>query len=125
VCEKGGERSWQEHLQQMARASPTARFEVLQAMVGKGTTPDESDFLTQLTEFFNAIAQNKVPREVAPLLTCTQGLVIPKRDGKDRPLGLREGLTNLAAKCALRSLKPETSRIFIGKNYTLAEVQTK
>ena len=98
----------------------STRFEVLQAMVGKGTTPDESDFLTQLTEFFNAIAQNKVPREVAPLLTGTQGLVIPKRDGKDRPLGLREGLTNLAAKCALRTLKPETSRIFNGKNYALA-----
>ena len=98
----------------------SSRFEVLQALIGKATTPDEVDFLSQLTVFFNAIASNKVPHEVAPLLTGTQGLTIPKPDGKDRPLGLREGLTNLASKSKLRSVRPITSRIFSGKNYALA-----
>jgi ribonuclease HI len=96
------------------------RFEVFQALIGKSTTPDEVDFLSHLTAFFNAIAQNKVPPEVAPLLTGTQGLVIPKQDNKDRPLGLREGITNLAIKCALRTARPKTTRIFSGKNYALA-----
>ena len=98
----------------------STRFEVFQSLIGKATTPDEVEFLSHLTAFFNAIAQNKVPPEVAPLLTGTQGLVIPKQDGKDRPLGLREGLTNLAIKCALRTVRPKTSRIFGGKNYALA-----
>ena len=98
----------------------STRFEVFQSLIGKATTPDEVEFLSHLTAFFNAIAQNKVSPEVAPLLTGTQGLVIPKQDGKDRPLGLREGLTNLAIKCALRTVRPKTSRIFGGKNYALA-----
>ena len=98
----------------------STRFEVFQALIGKASTPDEVEFLSHLTAFFNAIAQNKVPPEVAPLLTGTQGLVIPKQDGKDRPLGLREGLANLAIKCALRTVRPKTSRIFTGKNYALA-----
>ncbi len=96
------------------------RFEVFQALIGKGTTPDEIEFLSHLTAFFNAIVQNKVPAEVEPLLTGTQGLIIPKQDGKDRPLGLREGLTNLATKCAVRTVRPKLNRIFTGKNYALA-----
>ena len=96
------------------------RFEVFQALIGKSTTPDEVDFLSHLTAFFNAIVQFKVPPEVVPLLTGTQGLVILKQDGKDRPLGLREGIANLAVKCALRTVRPKTTRIFSGKNYALA-----
>ena len=39
------------------------------------------------------IANGKVPHEVIPI---SFGVVIPKRDNKDRTLGLREGLANLA-----------------------------
>ena len=47
-------------------------------MIGKSTTPEEADFLEKLTLFLSAIANNKVPVEVAPLLNNIEGLVIPK-----------------------------------------------
>ena len=89
-------------------------------MIGKSTTPEEADFLEKLTLFLSAIANNKVPVEVAPLLNNTEGLVIPKKDMKDRPLGLRDSFANLCVKCSMKVLKPRITQIFDGTNYALA-----
>ena len=84
-------------------------------MIGKSTTPEEADFLD-----LSAIANNKVPVEVAPLLNNIEGLVIPKKDMKDRPLGLRDSFANLCVKCSMKVLKPRITQIFDGTNYALA-----
>ena len=81
------------------------RYKVFKLLIGKCRTKEELTCLEDLTFILSMIANGKVPREIIPILTSSFGVVIPKRDNKDRPLGLREGLANLAIKCAIASVR--------------------
>jgi hypothetical protein len=54
------------------------------------------------------------------LIKSTQGIAIPKKDNKIRPVGLRDGFLNLTSKCVLKHLQEDTFKIFDGINYALA-----
>ena len=95
------------------------RYEIFKLMVGKNQLPDEQQFLTLLSAFLSVIAVNKVPEDIRPIFANSQGLCIPKRDGKQRPLGLRECFANLAAKCTLRHFREQTINTFEGINDAL------
>ena len=62
------------------------RYEVFKMLIGKCQTNDEICCLEDLSFILTKIANGKVPQEVAPILTSSFGIVIPKRDNKDRPL---------------------------------------
>ena len=89
-------------------------------LIGKCQTNDEICCLEDLSFILTKIAIGKVPQEVTPILTSSFGIVIPKRDNKDRPLGLREGLANLAIKCAITSVRDIIHPLFSKINYALA-----
>ena len=94
------------------------RPELLKLLIGKNEDHDETDFLKKITYAFNLIVNNDVPTEVHELLRDTQGIPLTKKDGDIRPIGLREGYTNIAIKAALKQIN--TEQIFDGINYALA-----
>ena len=96
------------------------RYEVFKMIIGKCRTNEELTCLEDLNYVLSMIANGKVPREVIPILTSSFGVVIPKRDNKDRPLGLREGLANLAIKCAVTSVRDTLHPLFSKINFALA-----
>ena len=96
------------------------RYEVFKLLIGKCKTNDELTCLEDLTFVLSMIANGKVPQDVIPIITSSFGVVIPKRDNKDRPLGLLEGLANLAIKCAIASVRNTLQPIFSKINFALA-----
>ena len=65
------------------------RYEVFKMIIGKCRTNEEQLTCPEDLNFvLSMIADGKVPQEVIPILTSSFGVVIPKRDNKDRPLGL-------------------------------------
>ena len=96
------------------------RYEVFKLLIGKCRTNEELTCLEDLTFILSMIANGKVPQEIIPILTSSFGVVIPKRDNKDRPLGLREGLANLAIKCAISSVRDTLHPLFSKINFALA-----
>lgn len=96
------------------------RYELLKQLIGTGKSEDQAKFLANLTWLLTVIVNGKVPTEVMGTMRSTQGASIPKRDGKIRPLGLRETLVNLALKTGLRMCKDAMCDIFTGMNYALA-----
>ena len=81
--------------------------------------PDEQQFSTLLSAFLSVIAVNKVPEDIRHIFADSQGLCISKRDGKQRPLGLRECFANPAAKCTPRLFREQTIDTVEGINDAL------
>lgn len=96
------------------------RYDLLKQLVNSCDSEDKTKFLDNLTWLLTVIVNGRVPAEVMGTMRSTQGAAIPKRDGKIRPLGLRDTLVNLALKTALRSCKDRMCDIFHGLNYALA-----
>lgn len=96
------------------------RYELLKQMIGSVEAEQQRVFLEKLTWLLTAIANGQQPDCIKETTRSTQGVVIPKKDGKIRPLGLRETLVNLTLKVTLQKLKPKLTSIFTGVNYALA-----
>ena len=89
-------------------------------MIGHSSDPEEVKFLDSLTWMINSIANGKVPDDIATILRSTQAMAIAKKNNSIRPLGLRDGLVNITAKCILKHLQEDTFKTFDGINYALA-----
>ena len=96
------------------------RYDLLKQMIGSLQIVEERTLLEKLTWLLTAIVNGKLPTTVEDLTRSTQGMAIPKKDGKVRPLGMRETLVNLAIKSLLQTLKGDITRTFDGVNYALA-----
>jgi len=96
------------------------RYELLKQLIGTAHTEEENTCLLLLTWVLTIIVNGKVPAVVMGTMRSTQGAAIPKRDGRIRPLGLRETLVNLALKTALQMCKTTIMGIFENVNYALA-----
>ena len=95
--------------------------EFLQMLVGQCNTPLEQECLERLTWIFNKIVNGQVPKDVMHTLRSTQGAAISKKKpGAIRPLGLRDGLLNVALKVALNQEKDAINKLFTDVNYALA-----
>ena len=88
-------------------------------MIGSLQIVEERTLLEKLTWLLTAIVNGKLLTTVEDLTRSTQGMAIPKKDGKVRPLGMRETLVNLAIKSLLQTLKGDIIRTFDGVNYAL------
>ena len=82
----------------------SSRFDLLKQMIGSVQMEEERTLLEKLTWLLTGIANGKLPDVVPDTARCTQGVTIPKKDGKPRTLGMRETLVNLATKILLQTL---------------------
>lgn len=89
-------------------------------MIGSLHTDEERTFLEKLTWLLSGIINSKLAADAEDVTRMTQGMTIPKKDSRPRPLGLRETLVNLACKSLLQMLKDKVTPIFDGVNYALA-----
>ena len=89
-------------------------------MIGSVQIEEERTLLEKLTWLLTGIANGKLPDVVQDTARCTQGVAIPKKDGKPRSLRMRETLVNLATKTLLQTVKDRIMTTFDGVNYALA-----
>ena len=93
---------------------------MLKQMIGSLQTEEERTLLEKLTWLLTTIVNGKLPLPAEEVISSTQGLTIPKKDRKARPLGLRETLVNLALKTLLQMTKDKLTATFNGVNYALS-----
>ena len=91
-----------------------AALDLLKQMIGPVQMEEERTLLEKLTWLLTGIANGKLPDVVQDTARCTQGVAIPKKDGKPRPLGMRETLVNLATKTLLQTVKDRIMTTFDG-----------
>ena len=96
------------------------RYELLKALMGKGSDVDEQDFISSLTNVINDMANAKVPKDTAQILRSTQAIAGAKKNNGIRPIGLRDGFANLCSKTLLKHIEKETLEFFDGYNDALA-----
>ena len=89
-------------------------------MIRSLQTEEERTLLEKLTWLLTTIVNGKLPLSAEEVISSTQGLTIPKKDRKARPLGLRETLVNLALKILLQMTKDKLTATFNGVNYALS-----
>ena len=96
------------------------RYDLLKQMIGSLQTEEERTLLEKLTWLLTIIVNGKLPMPAEEVVSSTQGLIIPKKDRKARPLGLRETFVNLALKTLLQMTKDKLTATFNGVNYALS-----